>query len=119
MPSMQAMVERSNYKFNRENIGDVNADWLAPGVSLAQAAQSAGIAETDADMQYLNALPPGLQEVIRAALYSAVTRELPVTLAWAPAFDFSVSVWDVASTVQSVGGMTLLIRGPYQRSTAS
>jgi hypothetical protein len=55
--------------------------------------------------------------VIRAALYSAVQRSLPVTLAWAPAFDFSVTVWDVASTAQSVGGMTLFVRGPYQRPT--
>lgn len=119
MPSMQAMVERSNLKFNRENISEFNAQWLAPGVSLAEGAQSGGIAVTDAEVQYLQALPAGHQEVIRAALYSAVMRELPVTLAWAPAFDFSVTVWEVATTAQSVGGMTLLVRGPYQRSTAS
>jgi len=119
MPSMQAMVERSNDKFKRENIGEFNAEWLAPGVPLAQGAQSAGIAQTQTEVQYLEALPAGHQEVLRAALYSAVQRSLPVTLAWAPAFDFSVTVWEVAGTGQSMGGMTLLIQGPYQKPTAS
>ena len=118
MPSMQAMVERSNSKFNREHIGEFNADWLGPGVPLAEGAQSAGIAVAEEEVQYLQALPAGHQAVIKAALYSAVTRGLPVTLAWAPAFDFSVAVWEVAGTAQSMGGMTLFIRGPYQKPTA-
>src|SRR5437016_763223 len=74
MPSMQAMVERSNSKFNREHIGEFNADWLGPGVPLAEGAQSAGIAVADEEVQYLQALPAGHQAVIKAALYSAVTR---------------------------------------------
>jgi hypothetical protein len=116
---MQAMVERANTKFNRENIGEFNAEWLAPGVPLAQGAQQAGIAVTNAEVQYLESLPAGHQEALRASLYSAVTRGLPVTLAWAPAFDFSVGVWEVAGTGQSMGGMTLFVRGPYQKPNAA
>lgn len=63
--------------------------------------------------ELLDRMPIGLQRAISAAAQTAVDRALPVTFAWAPGYDWELSVWDVADTDQSRGGMTMLIRSRY------
>ncbi len=117
MPMMQAMVERANQRFNRENIKDVAArrDALAPGADLADGARALGVASDGREQEFLRSWPAGVKEAIRAAVYSAVTRPegpLPVQFVWAPGYDFEVTVWEVAGTPESLGGMTIALRGP-------
>lgn len=66
---------------------------------------------------FVDSMPVGLQRAIGAAVGSAIERELPVTFAWAPAYDWEVSIWDVADTAQTHGGMTVLVRSRYPDDT--
>ena len=38
---------------------------------------------------------------------------MPVTFAWAPGYDYRLSVWDVSSTATTKGGITLLVETRY------
>jgi len=114
MPFLQAMAERANHRFNRENINDVDAGRLAVK-SLGALASGLGIARTKIETEYLDAWPHALQAVVRAALQSALERQprVPVTIAWVPGYDYEVDVWDAHSVKNSIGAITILLRSPY------
>lgn len=117
MPMMQAMVERANQRFNRENIKAMQAQSasLAAGTDLAAGARALGIAASGREEEFLRAWPAGIKEAIRAAVFDALTRPggpLPVQFTWAPAYDYEVAVWEVAGTAESMGGMTIALRSP-------
>ncbi len=38
---------------------------------------------------------------------------MPVTIAWAPGYDYKLNVWDVSSTDDTLGGLTLLVETRY------
>ena len=105
MPLNGLLVERANAVFNRDAIREVAADALLPRgfdkALLSSAATSLGIARSDAEIAALDQWPIVLQEVIRGALQGAVLASkaaenyesiLPATLAWVPAYDYTVSV---------------------------
>ena len=118
MPTMQGMVERANVLLNRENIGKIDAGLLAAGASLSAGASGVGIAVSEREVTYLASWPEGQREALRAALHSAVSRSprLPVTLAWAPGYDYEVRIWEAAGTKESLGAMTIFLRSPYPSS---
>lgn len=120
MPAMQAMTERANVLFNRENIDKIDPQLLAPGVDLPTAARELGIAATEAEVAFLSTWPAGLQEALRATLYSALTTapRLPVTLAWAPGYDYEMNLFQAAGTAQSIGGTTVTLRSRYPGDAA-
>ncbi len=114
MPFMQATVDEANTRFNRSNIKGVNlAPLEAPGATLAAAVGGVGLAVSAQAQAYLDTWPMGLQRAIVAAVAGAVRQSLPVTFAWAPAAHFQVSIWEVASTPASTGGMTVFLGSPY------
>jgi hypothetical protein len=118
MPYMQAYVENANIALNRYNIQKFQANALMPGVAAPSTILSASVSSlpnvalTDEAKTYLDSWPLGLQETVRAAVYSAVMRQLPVTFAWMPAYDFKVTVTETAGTAASLGGMTILLESP-------
>jgi len=114
MPYMQAYAESANTALNRDNIKDFKPNALMPGLAapnmiLSASVTSLGVALTADAKAYLDSWPLGLQEIVRAAVYSAVMRQLPVTFAWMPAYDFRVTVTETAGTPASLGGMTILL----------
>lgn len=115
MPWIQRMATVANVQFGPGAIEQIDLAKLGPGTGLADIAASLGIATTGPEREYLNSWPAGLQEAVRAALYSAVNRDvrLPVTIAWMPGYDFEVTVAEAAGTSQSIGGMTILMRSRY------
>lgn len=114
MPFLQAMAERANELFNRENISKVDASLLAT-TSLAALASGLGIARNKIETDYLKAWPHALQAAVSAALQSAVERRppVPVTIAWVPGYDYEVDVWESKSVKNSIGAITILMRSPY------
>ena len=56
-----------------------------------------------------------IQKGVLATLEYAMTREpkIPVTISWAPDYDFSVSIWDAHSTEKSARAITIMMRSPY------
>lgn len=118
MPNFNAMVERANVSFNRLNIGSLPKDLLAPGASFVEAAQTAGIALNSADAEVLAAIPPGVTEAFRSALHSAIQREVPVQIGWAPGYDYELSVWESKGTSTTIGAMTVFLRTRYPGDAA-
>ena len=114
MPFLQAMAERANERFNRENISKVDVRPLA-APSLGALASSLGIARNKTEIDYLDAWPQALQAAVRAVLQSAVERRppVPVTIAWVPGYDYEVDAWESKSVKNSIGAITLLLRSPY------
>lgn len=112
MPLLQAMSERANHLFSRENIGAVS--WPG-GHQLVDIAEKLGVATTDAEKQYLEAWPTSLQRCIIGVLESATESRarVPVTMCWAPDYDYSVQVWDAHATANSARAITMVLRGPY------
>ena len=115
MPRIVRIAEWANIAFNRENIYNLNPEALAPGKTLIEAMKTLGLSLTSDEMEYVSSVPASQQEAIRGALHSAVSRErrLPVTTAWAPGYDFELTVWEAAATADRVGAMTVLLRSPY------
>jgi len=117
MPYMQAMVDSANTALNRDNIGSFSATQVAPGLTLSDAVASIpGVVMGVKARAYLDSWPLGLQEVVRGAVHSAVTRKLPVTFAWMPGYDFKVTVTEAPGNPDSIGGMTILLESRYPAS---
>lgn len=114
MPFLQKMSERANDLFNRDNIGNVQADRLA-AKSLGDLASGLGISRSKTEADYLDAWPQSLQAALIAVLQSAVQRQprVPVTIAWSPGYDYEVNVWESQSIPNSIGAITILLRSPY------
>src|SRR5690242_6846858 len=115
MPIMQGIIERLNVLLNRKNLEHLDADLVAPGQSLAAAARAVGAVTAAYEQAFIESWPSSLQEVIRAALYSAATRKprIPVTFSWTPGYDFEVSVWEAPGTRRTIGGITIQVRSRY------
>ena len=111
MPAAQAAIAQLNPKLGPDQIGSLDADLFAEGTRLSDALPDA---DTKRKVAFaLDALPHGVHEAIRSVLRSAVNRKLPVTLSWAPGYDFKVTIWDVASTDETEGGISILIETRY------
>ena len=59
--------------------------------------------------------PPAILEAERAAVYRNLQREKPygMTFAWAPGYDYEVTVWESPPTAASPGWITVLIKTRY------
>ena len=73
----------------------------------------------DRIVEFVNTFPSGVQAAILGCLAANAARDvrLPVTFAWAPGYDYSVQIWDVASTRDSTGGITILVTSRYPGDT--
>ncbi len=118
MPNFNGMVERANVALNRQNIGSLPKDLLAPGADFVEAAQTAGIALDPADAAVLSAIPDGVTEAFRGALQSAILRGVPVQIGWAPGYDYELSVWESKGTSTTIGAMTVFLRTRYPGDAA-
>lgn len=110
MPAYQLMLAELNQLLTRDKIGDIDPDLFREGQLLADTLPEHAREEMGFT---LNALPDALHEAIRAVLRNAIQRRMPVTLAWAPAYDFKLSVWDVSSTENTPGGITVFLECRY------
>lgn len=115
MPFLQAMAERANEQFNRENISKVRLAGFKETSTLGALASALGVARNKIETDYLDAWPPSLQAAVRAVLQSAVERKppVPVTIAWTPAYDYEMDAWESKSVKKSIGAITIVLRSPY------
>lgn len=112
MPLLQAMSERANARFTRAAVQQLHSG-LVSGDSLAAVVQSLEIATNDAELAYLMAWPSTLREVMRTVLVSAVSESQPLTVSWAPGYDYRINLWEAADTDVSPGGLTMLLQSRY------
>jgi hypothetical protein len=114
MPFFQLMAERANELFNRENISKVRLAGFKEK-SLGAVAEALGVARNKIERDYLDSWPQSIQAALVVVLQSAVERKppVPVTIAWAPGYDFEIDVWESKSVKKSIGAITILLRSPY------
>lgn len=116
MPMLQTMASRLNSLFGVPAITGISPDLFAPGRSLADAANALAVDDGLAGAgAYIAQLPASMQEAIRAAVYENLLRITPlaVTWAWAPAYDYELSIWEAPGTAVSPGGITIFVRSRY------
>jgi hypothetical protein len=120
MPALQLMAERANATFNRSNVGRI-APTVFDNRSFGEIATDLGIAKTSIEREYLDMWPASLQEGIKAIIRSAIVREnpLPVTICWAPGYDFEMLVAESKSIPGSLGGITIFLRSRYPNDHSS
>ena len=116
MPRMQTAVTALNVAFGAERIGDVDPATFTPGDgTLSAAFVEAGVDLEDETQRYIDGWPSGIQAAVRATLHENLAREgrVPVTFAWAPGYDFEVTIWDVRDSTETAGGITVLFKSRY------
>jgi len=66
-------------------------------------------------LEYIGGWPSAIQAAVQAAIYDNLTRQatVPITFAWTPAYDYSVTIYDVVDTDISRGGITILFTSRY------
>ena len=112
MPMFQALVSSLNTSFHPDQVAKLAArkDDFAPGKALDLSfAAPAGSALQKVWVRYIKSMPPVIQETLRGAIHQALSASPPrlVTFAWAPAYDFEITLWDAPC------GITVLIRSRY------
>ena len=64
---------------------------------------------------FLTAIIIGLRSIIHHAL--STTPPTQVTFAWAPGYDFEMTVWQAPDTKTTKGGITVLVKSRYPADT--
>lgn len=114
MPANHAMINNANALLNHSRIVEFPEKLigrLEPGADLVKTAQELGIVTTEEQAGKMSAMPDGLKEVLRAAIYSALTRRpdrVPVTFAWLEGH-YELTISEVPGRPP---GMTIIVRSP-------
>jgi hypothetical protein len=109
-----------NERFNAANIrnADVNrADAFAEGVQLADLVEEEEFVPQRGVVAFLQQMPVAIHEAVRAVIRANLMRDqpLPITFAWQPGYDWELTVNDVASTDETEGGITVILRSRYPK----
>ena len=117
MPRMQTAVSAFNASFGPQGIAEMDPSVFAADadLSLSESFQRAGVELEEATAAFVDRWPTGIQAALRAVLHDNLTRggTVPVTFAWAPGYDFEISIWDVRDTAETAGGITILFKSRY------
>lgn len=119
MPMFETYLAQMNRHFGADRIQTLAAqrrDHFAPGAPL----DLSFLLEPDTPLQrawsrHLATAPGSFLEVLRGVIHHALSTEppTPVTFAWAPGYDFEVTVWQAADTKTTRGGITVLLKSRY------
>jgi hypothetical protein len=118
MPALQVALGPLNERFNAGHVGnrEINPpEVFAEGCQLSDLVESEEYIPKRAAVAFLEQMPPALHEAIRAVIREDLLREtpLPITFAWQPGYDWELTVNDVASTDETHGGITVIVRSRY------
>jgi hypothetical protein len=118
MAAFQTVTSYLNAAFSRDNIGQIASkrELFAPGRSLAQ-----GVVVKEGTrlhalwVEYLGKLPGSFQEVMRSTIYYSLSTEppTPIVFAWAPGYDYELTIWHSPDTPPTKGGITILMKSRY------
>ncbi|HEU5083060.1 MAG TPA: hypothetical protein VFU14_06955 [Acidimicrobiales bacterium] len=114
MPMMQVALTGLNERFGKARLHELaggDLDLSAPFGELTRTLLGDELPR--GFDEFVDTMPAGLQHGLVGALRSALERGLPVTFAWAPGYDWELTLWDVADTADTHGGLTVLIRSRY------
>ena len=117
MPVMQTLLNDLNHKFGKDQIHTTatHKDKYAPGQQVTGALIAGGTPLESVFKGYLGHMPGAIHETLRSVIHHALSTSPPtqITFAWAPAYDWEVTVWQAPDTHHTKGGITLLIKSRY------
>lgn len=121
MPRFQALVGELNAGFGKEQIFRTSElrEGFAPGqplhLALAGLAAEPNSVEHRKFAAFVQRAPGGIQETLRSTIYYALGTSPPtlVTFAWAPAYDYEMTIWQAPDTAETLGGITVLLKSRY------
>jgi hypothetical protein len=119
MPIFQTVLGQLNAAFHGQalqNLANQQKDAFAPGKPLA-----AGIVVPPGSplfnewRDFLDQMPGGFKESLRNILHYALNTSPPteVTFAWAPGYDYELTIWQAPDTQTTKGGITVLVKTRY------
>lgn len=118
---MQTALSSMNAAFAPEKLEGLyearDAFSLADGASLADSLRRLDLGLDDDVLSYLERWPTALQAAVKAIIGENLNREVtvPITFAWQPGYDYSITVHDVYDTPETRGGITIVFTSRYPR----
>ena len=118
MAALQSVLALLNRAFGQEQIAELAAHREAFGADKPLAAGlvvKKGTRLYDAWRDYVGQLPPSFQPTLGALIRHALSTDppTPVTFAWAPGYDYEITIWEAPDTRSTRGGITVLIKSRY------
>lgn len=118
---MQHATSLMNFAFSPDGLDGFDDDSIAAfdpcaGVTLPEALQRIPhIGLPDPVIQFVGQWPSALQRAVQAVIWENFNREerVPITFAWTPAYDYSITIYDVHDTATTRGGITVLFTSRY------
>jgi len=115
------MLARLNTEFGITNIHArvKEAERFAPGECLGSALSDlvgdSGAPVNQMFRRFVQLLPGGFQESMRSIIYYCLRSDPPVLInfAWAPAYDFELTIWEAVEPKPLVSGITMLLKTRY------
>lgn len=89
---------------------------LSPGnLTLGELARVFDIAKDDFEKGVIDSIPGGIRKGLLAFIHHNLSQDTPVSMtwAWAPGYDYEVSLWECPGTPVSPGGITIMLRTRY------
>ncbi len=119
MPRMHFIIHKANFIFDPERIDSFPIhilDDLGAEATFADAVHALALTSKPGELAYIDAWPAGQLAAVGAAVRSCLKRtpRMPITFAWAPAYDYEIAIWESAGVPESARGeMTILFRSRY------
>jgi hypothetical protein len=118
MPVLQTVLNQLNSAFGGQGLHALaaNRDAFAPGKPLgAGLVVQKGTPLYNAWQDYLGQLPGSFQETLRSIIHYALSTAppTPITFAWAPSYDYELTIWHAPDTPTTKGGISVLIKSRY------
>lgn len=119
MPMYEAYFAELNREFGAERIQDFAAkrrDHFGPDRPLELGfLKEDGTPLQRAFSRHLAEAPGSMREALRGVIHHALSTDppTPVTFAWAPGYDYEMTLWQSADAELTRGGITVLIKSRY------
>ena len=118
MPMFQTVLGELNVYMGREKIRELarRKDEFAPGKDPDYGfLMDAHPRLVQAWQAYLKEMPLGIRTGLRAIIHHALSTDppTPLTVAWAPGYDYEMTVWQSADSDLTRGGVTVLLKSRY------
>lgn len=91
-------------------------DELGEEGTFADAVRILELTEAPGELAYIDRWPRGQLAAVGAAIKNCLLRtpRMPITFAWAPGYDYEITIWESAGVEESPRGeMTIMFRSRY------
>jgi len=118
MPALQSMLAEVNYAFGKRQINELAKmrHLFGPEKGLDTSPfLKKGSRLHKAWVEYERQIPDAFRETLRSIIYHALSTKpaTQITFAWAPGYDFELTMWQAPDTSATKGGITVLVKSRY------